>query len=189
MQNCVLPQNLREVEAMNRRTVKRNTTARTAARGTISAQTVILLLLGACIVTAGFFLAALQHFNSIDLGIKNSALRRKLEDLDAENRRLLLMKEVALSPAEIKRSARRLGFREVNTAVAVIPAAAKTTTAAATTGDKKPTAVQTTASVRPVAAKQPAAAKPAESAAKREVKKMNAGKNEKKDAQLIAKLR
>jgi hypothetical protein len=63
-------------------------------------------------MAAGFFLAAIQHFATINLGFKNSNLREKVEDLQAENRRLLLAREISLSPAEITKTAERLGFRE-----------------------------------------------------------------------------
>jgi hypothetical protein len=62
----------------------------------------------------GFFFAARQHFASIEYGIKNSALRKQLTELESEKRRLLLAKEVSLSPAEIKKAARRIGFTESN---------------------------------------------------------------------------
>jgi hypothetical protein len=63
-----------------------------------------------CVLVAGFFLAARQHFSSIDFGIKNSRLRHQLDELQAEKRRLLLSKEITLSPAEIKKAAKRVGF-------------------------------------------------------------------------------
>lgn len=63
-----------------------------------------------CVLVAGFFLAARQHFSSIDFGIKNSRLRRQLDELQSEKRRLLLSKEITLSPGEIKKAAKRAGF-------------------------------------------------------------------------------
>ena len=51
-------------------------------------------------LVVGFFGAARQHFSSIDYGIKNSNLRKQVEELESENRRLLLTKEIALSPAK-----------------------------------------------------------------------------------------
>ena len=64
---------------------------------------VLLTLLCACILAAGFFYAARQHFSTIDLGLKNSKLRKQIEDLESERRRLVLAKEVSLSPVEIAR--------------------------------------------------------------------------------------
>ncbi|MCC6327574.1 MAG: hypothetical protein IT174_03595 [Acidobacteria bacterium] len=42
--------------------------------------------------------------------MKNSKLRKQLEDLETEQRRLVLAREVALSPKEITKTARDLGF-------------------------------------------------------------------------------
>jgi outer membrane biosynthesis protein TonB len=61
-------------------------------------RTVILTLLCACVLAAGFFYAARQHFSTIDLGLKNSKLRKQIDDLESERRRLVLAKEVSLSP-------------------------------------------------------------------------------------------
>lgn len=71
------------------------------------------LACGLCLV-AGFFGAARQHFASMDYGIKNSNLRKQVEELQAENRRLLLSKEIALSPGEIKKSAKQFGMVELS---------------------------------------------------------------------------
>lgn len=65
-------------------------------------------------LVVGFFGAARQHFSSIDYGIRNSKLRKQIEQLEAENRRLLLSKEIALSPAEIKKSAKQIGMIEMS---------------------------------------------------------------------------
>lgn len=74
-----------------------------------------LLTLGCgTILVVGFFLAARQHFSSIDFGIKNSKLRKQIEILEAEKRRFILAKEIALSPGEIKKAAQKLGFREMS---------------------------------------------------------------------------
>lgn len=74
-----------------------------------------LLTLGCgAILVAGFFFAARQHFSSIDFGIKNSRLRQQIENLEADKRRFILAKEIALSPAEIKKAAQKLGFREIS---------------------------------------------------------------------------
>ena len=65
------------------------------------------------ILVVGFFFAARQHFSSIELSIKNSTLRKQIEELEAGKRRLILAKEIALSPAEIKKAAQKIGFREM----------------------------------------------------------------------------
>ncbi len=85
----------------------------------------IVMAICGCVLAAGFFFAARQHFTSIEFGIKNSKLRKQLEELETENRRLVLVKEVSLSPGEIKKAARNLGFHEFeadNTVLAVVSA-------------------------------------------------------------------
>lgn len=74
-----------------------------------------LVLTAICglLLVVGFFGAARQHFASIDFGIRNSKLRKQVDALQSEQRRLLLSREVALSPPELKRAARRFGFREM----------------------------------------------------------------------------
>src|SRR5436189_2513552 len=70
-----------------------------------------LVIICACVVAAGFFFAARQHFTSMDYGIKNSKLREQLQNLETEKRRLLLAREVALSPLAIRKAANSLGIR------------------------------------------------------------------------------
>jgi hypothetical protein len=57
------------------------------------------------VLTCGFFFAAQQHFSSMDFGIKNNHLRKQINDLESEKRRLMLAREVSLSPAELKKAA------------------------------------------------------------------------------------
>lgn len=78
----------------------------------------MLTIFCACLIAAGFFFAGLQHFATMDLGFKNSELRKAVEELEAEKRRLILAREVSLSPSEIMRTARSLGYRE---AEAIVP--------------------------------------------------------------------
>ena len=113
----------------------RTTTARRARPANLSSRGIgrlplsyyVVIAICGCIIAAGFLFAARQHFVSMDLGMKNSKLRKQLEDLETENRRLTLAKEVALSPMEMTRSARGLGFVAVGEtellAVAAITAA------------------------------------------------------------------
>ncbi len=72
----------------------------------------LTLACGALLV-GGFFLAARSHFSSVNLGMKNATLKKQIEELEADKRRLLLAKEVALSPAEIKKAAKKLGLTEM----------------------------------------------------------------------------
>lgn len=71
------------------------------------------LACGLCLV-AGFFGAARQHFSSLDYGIKNSKLRKQVEDLESAKRQLILSKEIALSPGEIKKSAKQFGMVDLS---------------------------------------------------------------------------
>lgn len=87
---------------------------------------ILLVIACACIVAAGFFFAARQHFTSMDYGLKNSKLREQLESLEAEKRRLLLAREVALSPASVGKAAREIGLRDAGDEVAAVQASLKT---------------------------------------------------------------
>lgn len=70
----------------------------------------LIIVCGICLII-GFFFAARQHFSLIDFSIKNSKLRRISEELESDKRRLLLAKEIALSPTEIKKAAKKIGFK------------------------------------------------------------------------------
>lgn len=101
-----------------------NTFARTNTNTTsISWGYFLLTIACASVMAAGFFLAARQHFNAMDIGFNNSTLRKQVEELTAEKRRLTLAREIALSPSEIRKSARNLGFRERDADVATLTAA------------------------------------------------------------------
>ena len=76
----------------------------------------VLVVCGAALA-CGFFFAARQHFTSMELGIKNSQLRKQLSEMEAENRRLSLAKEVALSPMAIRKASRIVSAPKVNQAV------------------------------------------------------------------------
>ncbi len=73
----------------------------------------LLTLVCGVVLVGGFFLAARSHFSSIDFGFKNSDLKKQIENLESEKRRLTLLKEIALSPAEIKKAAKKLGLTEM----------------------------------------------------------------------------
>ena len=75
------------------------------------------------ILVTGFFFAARQHFSSMDYGIRNSKLRKQLDDLETEKRRLMLAREVALSPNEIKRVSKKFGISESETAAPMMASA------------------------------------------------------------------
>ena len=109
---------------MKKTTTRRTRPANLSTReiGTLPWSYFVVIAICGCVIAAGFLLAARQHFMSMDLGMKNSALRKQLHELESENRRLTLAREVALSPAEITRTARNLGF--VNFFDAAAPALA-----------------------------------------------------------------
>jgi hypothetical protein len=62
------------------------------------------------ILVAGFFLAARQHFSSMEYGLQNSRLRRQIDELESEKRKLTVSREVSLSPVELRKAVRRIGF-------------------------------------------------------------------------------
>ena len=97
---------------MKKTTTRRARPANLSTReiGTLPWSYFVVIAICGCVIAAGFLLAARQHFMSMDLGMKNSSLRKQLYELESENRRLTLAREVALSPAEITRTARKLGF-------------------------------------------------------------------------------
>jgi hypothetical protein len=71
-----------------------------------------MMLVCVLLLASGFFFAARQHFSSMDLGMKNSKLRKQIDELQAEKRRLLLAKETSLSPAELKKAAKKAKIGE-----------------------------------------------------------------------------
>ncbi len=100
---------------MTRRNIPENKKSQRVQKGHDSIPWRYCLLTFGCgaILIVGFFLAARQHFSSIDFGIKNSRLRQQIENLEGDKRRFQLAREIALSPAEIKKAAQKLGFREM----------------------------------------------------------------------------
>lgn len=87
--------------------------AQSARREPIPWKYCLLTLACGLMLVVGFFFAARSHFASIDFGIKNSKLRRQIDELEADKRRLILSKEIALSPAEIKKAAKKIGLTEM----------------------------------------------------------------------------
>lgn len=73
----------------------------------------LLSLVCGLILVGGFFWAARQHFSAMDFGIKNAKLRQLRENLEAEQRRLYLSKEISLAPAEIKKVAKKIGLQDL----------------------------------------------------------------------------
>jgi hypothetical protein len=98
---------------MKRRNVHRiHRAAPARTQNPLQWRVLLLTLFCVAVVAAGFFFAARQHFATMEFGLKNSKLRKQVEDLEAERRRLILAKEVSLSPVELRQTAAKLGFRE-----------------------------------------------------------------------------
>ena len=76
----------------------------------------LLTLVCGLVLVGGFFFAARQHFSSINYGIKNSILKKQKDELEAAQRQLLIAKEIALSPAEIKKAAKKIGLTDMTAA-------------------------------------------------------------------------
>lgn len=72
----------------------------------------VFVLICAATLGSGFFFAARQHFSSMDFGMKNSRLRKQIEQLEAEKRRLILAREISLSPSELKKAAKKVGLMD-----------------------------------------------------------------------------
>src|SRR3954465_7341681 len=70
----------------------------------------VLTVICGSVVIIGFFFAARQHFSSIEYGMKNSRLRKQLDELEAEKRRLLLAKEVSMTPNELEKAVKRVSY-------------------------------------------------------------------------------
>lgn len=73
----------------------------------------LLTLVCGLILVAGLFSAACQHFSAIGYGIKNAKLRQQKENLEAEQRRLYLTREILITPTEIKKAAKKIGLKEI----------------------------------------------------------------------------
>ena len=97
-------------------------------------------------LVSGFFFAGRQHFTSMDFGMKNSRLRRQVDELEAEKRRLLLAREVSLSPAEVKKAAIKTGMIDPTpdeSEVAQVVSTAKEKAIPATVSTIKPLIIKT----------------------------------------------
>lgn len=144
-------------------------------------RTYALILVCGLLVVAGFFFAGRQHFSSMDYGMKNSRLRKQIDDLESEKRRLLLAREISSSPMEIKKAAKKIGFGELTvdqpqmaqmtsvTKDKAVPPTVATTSAAA---DK--TLIVRTASVKQVPQASTAALVKNDKAVKQEKRTMSA---------------
>lgn len=93
----------------NETATKANATCKAGARRLATSMLAVICVL---MLGSGFFFAARQHFSSMDYGMKNSQMRKQIDKLEAEKRRLILAREISLSPIEIKKAAKRLGLMD-----------------------------------------------------------------------------
>lgn len=102
---------------MRKRSLPQNTTQKIKReRDPIPWRYCLMTLFCGFLLVGGFFLAARQHFSSIDYSIKNSQLKKQLDELQSEKRRLILSKEIATTPDEIKKAAKKLGLTQMSAA-------------------------------------------------------------------------
>lgn len=129
----------------------------------------VLIFTCALLMISGFFFAGRQHFSWMDYGMKNSRLRKQIDDLQAEKRRLLLAREVQLSPAEIKKAAKKAGLGDDAAVASVTLASAKEIKPAASA--PAPVQASLTSQAKPMVLKT-VAVSPAPSTAVAAVKKV-----------------
>ena len=109
--------------------MKRKRTGRVARQGNGNRRfrTYALMIVCGVVLVSGFFFAARQHFSSMDFGMKNSKLRKQIDELQAEKRRLLLARETSLSPGELKKAAKKAKIGEPAAVEAEIAQVSSTT--------------------------------------------------------------
>jgi len=71
-----------------------------------------LLLMCGFVLTCGFVHAAGQHFAAVRYGYQTEELRRERARLLEEQRRLMLAREQATTPARLERAARQIGMQQ-----------------------------------------------------------------------------
>jgi cell division protein FtsL len=75
-----------------------------------------LLLFCGLVLTVGFVYAGGRHFASLTLGYETEKMRNALNSAREEQRRLLVEREAAASPAKLELAARRLGMQPMQPA-------------------------------------------------------------------------
>lgn len=76
----------------------------------------VLLLFCGLVLASGFVYAGGKHFAALRLGYQTEKLRVALDNAREEQRRLLLEREAASSPARLERAARQLGMQPLQPA-------------------------------------------------------------------------
>ena len=103
-----------------------------------------LLLLCGLSLASGFVYAGIQHFAALKLGYETQDLRKIRDRVAEEQRRFLLDRESAASPARLGRAARQLGMQPMQAAqldplkITVDVSSEKTSTAATATPELPP---------------------------------------------------
>ncbi|HEY8203875.1 MAG TPA: cell division protein FtsL [Pyrinomonadaceae bacterium] len=75
-----------------------------------------LLLVVGLGLASGFVYAGRQHFAALKYGYETENLRREHDRLTEEQRRLILQREEAASPAKLEQAAKRLGMQPLQPA-------------------------------------------------------------------------
>jgi cell division protein FtsL len=75
-----------------------------------------LLLLCGLTLAGGFVYAGVQHFAALRIGYQIENLRRVRDQLAEDQRRFLLEREAAASPARLERAARQIGLQALQPA-------------------------------------------------------------------------
>ena len=75
-----------------------------------------LLLFCGLLLATGFVYAGGRHFSALRLGYETEKLRNALNSAREEQRRLLMEREAAASPAKLELAARRLGMQPMQPA-------------------------------------------------------------------------
>jgi cell division protein FtsL len=73
----------------------------------------VLLLFCGLVLSGGFVFAAGQRFSAVRYGYRSEELRRERDRLLEEQRRLILAREQATSPARLESAARAIGMQPV----------------------------------------------------------------------------
>lgn len=132
--------------------------AYTAERNTSTLLYVLLTIACAAFLATGFFFAARQHFAAMDLGMKNSTLRKQIEEMEGQKRQLVLAREIVRSPAEMQRIASNKGFRQREAMIA--PMAVSTTASDRTLVERTALVTQSAKGPKPIKAFLPTGIKP-----------------------------
>jgi cell division protein FtsL len=66
------------------------------------------------LVAVGFAVAAKQHFNALEASARNVEMQRERHRLKSEQKRLILEREAAASPAQLEKMARNIGLQNLS---------------------------------------------------------------------------